>query len=62
VFLDEYTDFSKQPPVKIGGIAEFRLSLPDFVGCFHLPVKTGGIEIGTNKSSKIRNNFRPSYS
>jgi len=29
---------SKLPPVKTGGIAGFRLRLPDFVGYFHPPV------------------------
>ena len=29
---------SKQPPVKTGGIAGFRLRLPVFDGCFHPPV------------------------
>jgi len=37
---------SKEPPVKTGGIAVFRLCLSAFGGCFHPPVETGGIEIG----------------
>jgi hypothetical protein len=37
---------SKQPPVKTGGIAVFRLCLSAFGGYFHPPIKIGGIEIG----------------
>jgi tetratricopeptide (TPR) repeat protein len=42
---------SKQPPVKTGGIAVFRLCLSAFGGYFHPPIKIGGIEIGRIKMS-----------
>jgi hypothetical protein len=40
---------SKFPSVKTGGIYRNRLCLSAFGGCFHPPVKTGGIEIGRIK-------------
>ena len=39
---------SKEPPA--GGIAGFRLRLPDFVGCSPSTSLAGGIEIGRVKS------------
>lgn len=45
----EFLVSSKQPPVKTGGIAVFRLCLSAFGGYFHPPVETGGIEIGRVK-------------